>query len=146
MVRRLDSGRLVVGYYLATPVFAVADVGLGLPVRVADVVPLAPRLAYYVVVFGLGFLCAARPRTTPWVGMGESVTNLVILLLSILLPIWSSFETVAAGGGMSGGLDAPGAANALLSGTALVVSFHRHQAAALGGGGAGRAGPRVSGL
>lgn len=146
MARPLDPGRLVVGYYLATPVFAVADVGMGLPVRVADVLPLAPRLGYYGVVFALGLLCAARPRAVPWVGMGESVTNLVILLLSILLPIWSSFETVAAGGGMTGGLDASGAANALLSGTALVMSFHRHQATALGGGAGGRSGPGLPGL
>lgn len=129
---RLDAGRLVVGYYLATPVFAVADLGFGVPVRVADVLPLAPRAAYYAVVFAFGFLCAARPRVAPWVGMAESATNLLILLLSILLPIWSLGEAVVGGGAPQVGLDAAAGANALLSGTALVVSFHRHEAAALG--------------
>lgn len=137
---RWNATRVVAGYYLATPVFAVADLGLGIPVRVADVLPVGPRVAYYAAVFALGLLCTARPGATPWVGMAESATNLLVLLLSILLPIWSLGDALASGAPLAAGLTGIAAANALLSGTALVVSFHRHQDAALRGRG-GRAFP-----
>lgn len=129
------AGRLMVGYYLATPVFAVADLGFGAPVRVADVLPTGPRAAYYAAVFVLGLLCARYPGAVGWVGMGESATNLLILLLSILLPIWSMVDAVSLGTTPQGSLlDGAGIVNAVLSGTAMVVSFHRHQAAVLGRG------------
>lgn len=129
---RLQRLGWVAGYYLATPAFAVADLGFGVPVRLAQVVPQGGRLVYYAAVFALGFLCVARPRTAPWVGMLESATNLLILLLGILLPIWSLSDAVLSGAPMVAGLTPAGAFNALLSGTALTVSFRRNQATALG--------------
>ncbi|MHB1192311.1 MAG: hypothetical protein ACYC6F_04615 [Longimicrobiales bacterium] len=135
---RYDLSRWVTGYLLATPLFAVLDLGLGLPVRVATILPESGRLAYYAGIFALGLLCRARPMATPWVGMLESASNLTLLLLSILLPIWS-FPLASAGDApVQIGLTPAGAANALLSGVALVASFHRHEAAALGRLGSGR--------
>lgn len=130
------ASRLVVGYYLATPFFAAVDLAVGAPVRVSGVLPGGGRAAYYAVLLVLGLLCRARPGATPWVGMAESSVNLLLLLLGILLPIWSMTDAVLAGGPMAGGLTPATAANALLAGGALVVSFHRHQRAALGAGGA----------
>lgn len=61
----------------------------------------------------------------------ESVVNLFLLLLSILLPIWSLPDQILTGG--TGGLPRPQAlVNALLAGTALIVAFHRHQAGSVG--------------
>ncbi len=127
---RLRSLNLIVAYYLATPAFAVADLVFGVPVRLAGVADATHRLAYYVVVFALGVLCRLRPGATPFVGMAESTANLLILLLSILLPIWSLPDAVLAGAPLGAGLMGMALGNALLSGTALVVSFHRSQAAA----------------
>lgn len=138
---RLRSLNLIVAYYLATPVFAVADLLFGVPVRLAGIADAAHRLAYYVVVFALGILCRLRPTAAPFVGMTESTVNLLILLLSILLPIWSLPDALLAGAPLDAGLSGMALGNALLSGTALVVSFHRSQAAAarqLFGRGGGR--------
>lgn len=132
MTWRLERLGWLAGYYLATPAFAVADLGFGAPVRLAQVVPPGGRLAYYAAVFALGFLCVARPRSAPWIGMLESSTNLFILLLGILLPIWSLSDAVLSGVPLAAGLTPTGAVNALVSGGALTVSFRRHQAAALG--------------
>jgi len=121
----------VAGYYLATPLFAVADLGFGLPVRVATVLSPGSRVAWYAVVFALGLLCRARPSATPWVGILESSANLLVLLLSILLPIWSFPLDPMSGATGSVGLTSTGAANALLSGGALILSFHRSQDAVL---------------
>lgn len=118
-------------YYLATPVFAVADLGFGYPVRVATVLSSGSRLAYYAAVFALGLLCRARPAATPWVGMLESAGNLLLLFLSILLPIWSLAADPMVGSTGGVGLTPEGAVNALLSGSAMILSFHRSQEAAL---------------
>ena len=97
MSGRRDLSRWITGYYLATPLFAVMDLGLGLPVRVAGILPEPGRLAYYAAAFALGLACRARPSATPWVGMLESAANLTLLLLSILIPIWSLPDAVLSG-------------------------------------------------
>lgn len=125
------GARLVTGYYLATPLFAVADLAVAAPVRVAGVLTGGPRVGYFLAVFALGVLCRVRPGAAPWVGMAESSVNLLLLLLSILLPIWSLADPGAGAHPLPVGLTPAAAGNALLSGAALVLSFHRHQAAAL---------------
>jgi hypothetical protein len=120
---------VLVGYYLLTPVFALADVLAGISVRVAGLGAGGPRAVYYAVAFALGLFCRWKPTATPWVGMLESSGNLLLLLLSILLPIWTLPEVVLAGGEATAGLDTSGMVNALLAGAALVVSFHRHRLA-----------------
>lgn len=140
-VRRAPPARLLAGYYLATPIFAVVDAAAGAPVRVSGFLPGWGRAAYYAALLVLGLLCRARPAAAPWVGMAESSVNLLLLLLGILLPVWSMTDAVLAGGPMEGaGLTPLAAGNALLAGGALVVSFHRHQRAALGRAPSERAG------
>ena len=124
------SSNLVVLYYLVTPAFAVADLVFHAPVRVAGLSDPAYRLAYYAVVFALGLLCRAQPGATPFVGIAESTVNLLLLFLGILLPIWSLPDQLLSGAPVDAGFSTIKLANALLCGTVLVVSFHRHQAAA----------------
>ncbi len=123
--------RWVAGYYLATPIFAVADLGFGVPVRVATVLPEGSRLAYYAAAFALGLMCRARPAATPWVGMLESTTNLLILFLSILLPIWGAADALATGAPVAAGFTPLSAANAFISGSAMILSFRKSQDSAM---------------
>jgi hypothetical protein len=123
----------LVWYYLATPLFALLDLGFGFPVRVAGLADPRHRAVYYVVLMGLGVLVRERRRLAPWVGMAESVVNLVLLFLAILLPIWSFPDQVLAGGGAAPEvMDPPALLNALVAGTVLAVAFYRNQWAALG--------------
>jgi hypothetical protein len=135
-----QPSRWVAWYYLATPVFAAVDLGLGIPLRVAPLVPAGGRLAWYGAAFALGLLCRARPGAAPWVGMLESAANLTVLLLSILLPIWSFPLAAPTDAPVQLGLTPEGAVNALLSGVAMIASFHRNEAAALGRGPRGGSG------
>lgn len=126
----MRSGNMdaLVGYYLLTPVFAVADLGLGMSIRVAGLDEPWQRGLYYAAAFGCGALCRLHPRATPWVGIGESSTNLLLLLLSILVPIWSLPDAVMSGAEVGLPYDIESLVNALISGTALIVAFHRSQA------------------
>ncbi len=127
---RRRSVNLIAAYYLVTPAFAIADLVFHAPVRVAGLSDPAYRLAYYAIVFALGILCRARPEVTPFVGITESTVNLLLLFVAILLPIWSLPDALLSGAPVQTGFSGMTVANALLSGTALIVSFHRHEAAA----------------
>ncbi|MEX2157197.1 MAG: GNAT family N-acetyltransferase [Gemmatimonadales bacterium] len=65
--------RLIRGYYLGTPVFFLADVRLGVNVRVAflDQWP-AGKTAYYIFAFVLGLIAWRRPEWTAKIGLLES--------------------------------------------------------------------------
>lgn len=134
----MDRHRPLTLYYLATPLFALVDVGWDAPVRVAGLGDDSARWVYYAGLVALGLVCRRWPSTAPWVGMSESVVNLVLLLLSVLLPIWSAPDAILAGGTPEGLLDQAALGNVALSGTALVWAFHRHRRSAFHRGAPGR--------
>ncbi len=123
---------LVTAYYLATPVFAVLDLGFGVPVRVWALHDPEQRAVYYAIVILAGLLCWSRPKVAPWVGMLESVVNLFLLMLAVLLPIWSLPDALQSGGPLPRPLGALALVNVALSGTILVTSFQRGSRLALG--------------
>ena len=124
--------RALLAFYLATPAFAVADLVFHLPLRVA-LPGDGARLGYYAAVTLLGLLCWRHPRATPWVGMAESATNLVILMLGVLLPLWDAPAVVAAGGALPGPeLLLARVTNLAVGGAVMVVSFHRARASLVG--------------
>lgn len=120
----------LVWYYLATPLFALLDLALGFPVRVAGLADPLHRGLYYVALVLLGLALRRRPALAPWAGMAESVVNLFLLLLAILLPVWSAPDRILAGGDPGAVLPPARILNALVSGAVLVLAFHRHQARA----------------
>jgi len=123
---------LVTSYYLATPVFAVLDLGFGVPVRVWGLRDPGHRAIYYAIVVLAGLLCWSRPKVSPWVGMLESVVNLFLLMLAVLLPIWSLPDALLAGDPLPHPLGALALVNVALSGSVLVASFRRSSRFALG--------------
>ena len=86
-------------------------------------------------VLALGLIAALRPRLAAWIGMGESVANLTLLLLSILMPIWGLLDGPlgeAVGGAVDPILFGPAQiGNTLLVGGMLILTFHRNKARAL---------------
>jgi hypothetical protein len=109
-------------YYLATPLFAALDFGVGLSLRAGPIESPALRLAYYAAAFGLGFVMRGRPVLAPLLAMLESAANLTMLMAAVLIPIWSP--------------ELPSAVelrvaivNLALSGSVLVYSFYRSQRA-----------------
>jgi hypothetical protein len=120
------SHRLLAGYYLAgTLAFAVLDVWLGVGVRVPGLEGSAARWPYYAGLLILGGVAFRFPRTAPWIGMGESLTNLILVLLAILLPIWSLAGVLDAGADPAGAvMSFRGLLGALLSGGVFLFGFY----------------------
>jgi hypothetical protein len=114
-------------YYLATPLFAVAD-WLGANVRAVglDGHP-GWRLAYYAFCTIAGVVLKVRPRWAAVVGLTEASVNLLLLVLSVFLPYYDAVASVAAGGTS---IDLPFGlgflANLIISGVVWATVFERH--------------------
>ena len=127
---RLPPGpRLIEAYYLATPLFFLVDVFLSFPIRVSALADPGLRYLYYAFALGCGVASRVRPKVGPYVGLAESSLNILLLILSVMLPIAQLPDRVFAGEPL---LPAPISgltlANFVLSGGILVASFHVHQA------------------
>jgi hypothetical protein len=116
--------RTALYFLLGTAAFLALDLLLGAPIRVAALPTLSARLGYYAGLAALGVLAIRLPLLAPWLAAGESVVNLFLLFLSILLPLWSLPEVVAAGGEPTPPVTGWGILNLILVGGVLVASFH----------------------
>ena len=121
------AARILLSYYLATPLFLLIDLVWHAPLRVAFIQSDGMRLAYYGFCFLCGLVMWQKPLFAPALGMLESAVNLLLIMLSILLPIWGAADSLAAGGGLPD-FGLARIANVMLSGTMLVASFHVRQA------------------
>ena len=129
---RPPSGqRLVEAYYLATPLFFLADVVMGLSIRVSALGDPRLRYLYYGFALSCGIVARTRPRVAPFLGIAESSLNVLLLVLSIMLPVFQLPDQLLAGEAVTAPISGLRLANFALSGTILVASFHLHQAAIL---------------
>lgn len=82
--RRPAAARLLRGVYLATPLFALADLAFGINVRTPffDATP-ALKWVYYLAACGAGVVVWNWPRLTAHVGVAESGLNIALTILSI---------------------------------------------------------------
>lgn len=130
----MDLSRLLSAYYLVgTLVFAALDWVLHAPIRAAFLGRPEYRIGYYLLLLGLGVLVRHRPGWAPLIGMGESALNVLLVILSIMLPVLSLSAQVDQGGPIGLPFTSWSLVGALLSGLVFVVAFHRNQAALRGG-------------
>jgi hypothetical protein len=100
----------------------------GIEIRVTFIPDPGLRFGYYVLLSGLGLLAHFRPSTAPFVALGESSLNLLLIMLWILLPIWALTDAVN-DPGAAGVPYTPGEVlvNGLLAGGFFVLGFYRAQ-------------------
>jgi len=124
----MTRARLVQWYFALTPVFAVADLAFGLSIRAGGIPGAEWRAAYYAFAGGCWLLMRRKPGWTPAIGIGESSVNLFLLLYGVLGPIFSLPAAVAEGADVYLPFGPEQLVNLMLSGTVIILSFHRHQA------------------
>lgn len=125
----MSTLRWIQTYYLGSPLFFLIGMFWGYELRTTFLTDPAHRLAYYTVISGLGLLAYFKPKTGPFVALGESSLNLILLCLGILLPIYGLADQVLNGGPMTLPYSAGEVLlNGLLSGTFLILGFRRAQA------------------
>ena len=123
----IDGTRLLRLYYLVTPLFAALDLLVGISIRAAGIASPIWRAAYYVFAFGCWLALRRRPSWAPVIGVGESSVNLLLLILSVLGPIFAAPLVVAEGGDPAISFGVGRLFNFVLAGTVLILGFHGHQ-------------------
>jgi hypothetical protein len=118
--------RWIASYYLATPLFAGADLLFGANVRAVGLADHPEwRAVWYAGCLGCGVVALVRPGWTSVVGLAESALNLLLLSLSVFLPLLAVADRASQGGMVTGspfGLDF--ATNLLMSSMVWVTLFH----------------------
>ncbi len=120
--------RLVHFYYLATPVFALLDLTVGVSLRASGIASASWRAAYYGFAFACWVVMRRWPRSTPFLGLGESSVNLFLLILSVMGPIFAAPAIIGEGGNPTLSFGVGRLFNLLLAGGILILSFHGHRA------------------
>lgn len=93
------SRRWIEAYYWVTPLFALADGVFGANVRAAGLAGHAElRAVYYVLCLACAAAVHVRPALAGLVGFAESSLNLLILVLSLMLPYYGMLADAAVGG------------------------------------------------
>ncbi|TVQ42001.1 MAG: hypothetical protein EA370_00745 [Wenzhouxiangella sp.] len=110
--------RIIRGYYLATPVFLLLDVVLGLDLRVAFLDNSGARMAWYALCTGLGVVAWRWPVSAPLIGLLESAVSFFLLIVWIMLPIMLPTDDFSNWPGPWGILPF------ILIGSACIISFH----------------------
>lgn len=87
-------------YYLfGTLAFIATDLLLGTgALRVPGLAELGTRWGYYALLLGLGVAAWRWPASGAWLGAGESLLNLGLLIGGVLLPIWTLGDVIDTGG------------------------------------------------
>ena len=124
--------RFIQGYYLASPLFLVAGLWWGWEVRVTFLPDPRFRFAYYVLLSTLGLLTHFRPASAPWVALGESTLNLLLIMGWILLPVLTMPDAIS----NSDPIGVPYTVqqvlvNGGLAGSFFIVGFYQAQGAIL---------------
>ncbi len=125
---KTNSGRLwiTVGYYLATPLFAILDLAFGVNVRAAGLQGMPSlRTFYYGVCTVAGVVTFYRPALSWIVGLAESSINILILILGVLLPYYALFQQVEGDRAFRSPFSASHVMNFLISGLMWVNVFYR---------------------
>jgi hypothetical protein len=119
-----------VTYYLATPVFAMLDLALGLNLRVTFLGDApALRLLYYGFAFGCGAAMAHWPGRTAIVGLIESGANIALLVIGVSLTYLRAVEqALSEVGPVAPPFGTPEIVNLVISALALSVSYIAAQA------------------
>ena len=81
--------RWIQAYYLASPLFFLVGVWWGFEIRVTFLPNPGHRFLYYLVLSAFGLLAHYKPVAAPWLAMGESLVNLLLIILWIMLPIYA---------------------------------------------------------
>jgi hypothetical protein len=125
--------RLIRGYYLATPIFFLADFLFGVSVRVAflDQWP-AGKIVYYILAFMLGIIAWRRPQWTAQIGLIDSTTNIALIILSVAVWYFGVLDAAGAEFALPTAPSSQELLNFVLSATIAAASYIANQARALG--------------
>lgn len=102
------------------------DFYLGMNIRAVGLMNHAEwRAAYYGFCFVCWLVIWRKPSLTTWVGIGESMFNLLLLITNLMLPVFSFIENVDSVQDASQVITPQGVINFFISGMICIFSYYR---------------------
>jgi hypothetical protein len=126
---KLGSLQLIVGYYLATPLFWLADYLTGASLR-ASALEGRPLLkaAYYGMCCLMGLVMLLRPRAISLLSLTETSFNLLLLVVGLLGPYYRALDQLATDGSLAAPpITSSAVVNFVLAGGILLLSFYQNK-------------------
>lgn len=115
--------RLVLAYYLASPLFWLLDATIGWHFRVAFLEDPNWKSLYYSSLLVCALLCYLRPAWTALFALVESAVSIMIHLISFMLPIFTLSATVLEGKPQPTALSVEHVMNFVFAGLVMILSF-----------------------
>lgn len=112
-------------YYLLTPLFAAADIILGINIRInipgghADI-----EYAYYLICFFSSFVVFKTALSAALFSLAECVINILLLALSVMWPIITAGKTINSAGTTQFNFGMPELIHFIIAGGVLLYSFY----------------------
>jgi hypothetical protein len=131
MPNAIARGQLTRYYYLATPVFFLADLLWDAPVRASFIGDPRVRYAYYAACFGCGIVMWQSKTYTKRIGIVECLVNFTMVIFSIMVPVINAPDAILAGADRV--YDPAHPINAGLSGLMLLNSYYTDTGVLSGG-------------
>ena len=117
-------------YYLATPLFFLADVLWKFNFRIPFLNHFPTlKYTYYTVAFLCGVVVSRYPASTAWVGLIESGCNVGIAVIAFMSVIYGLSAQVASGQYFSNPITIQVVLNFMTSCSVFLISFYSNQAA-----------------
>lgn len=120
----MKKNELIRLYYFVTPLFFAMDLLFGVNFRIT--IPGSEGDTFYYLYiaacFILGSFVFKSPLSSSLFGLAESSVNILLLLLSVMLPIFKLAENLDAINSFSFGLQE--IIHFLIAGSILILSFH----------------------
>ncbi len=123
------SQKLVLGYYLATPLFVLLDGAFGANVRIAalDGEP-GWKYAYYALCLVCAGAVWSGVRRSTLLALAECSVNILLLCLGVLLPQYRLAEAILEGGTVENPLALGHVVNFAIAAGIWTLVFHAHLA------------------
>jgi hypothetical protein len=117
--------RILRVYYAATPIFVLLDLLWHWNIRTVGLesVPVL-KYGYYVACTGCAVLGFLKPGLSAAIGLVESSTNLVALVLGVAVPIYVTMPQAIDGADIANPLTPFAVTNFVLTGSMLLVAFY----------------------
>lgn len=133
--RLSGPARLVFGYYLATPLFALLDLGFGINVRAAflDGQPVL-KLAWYALAIACAAAMARWPGRAGLVGLAESGATIALLVIGTMTAYFGAVDAALTESTPDAPFSPADTMNLVVSSAALIVSYIAAQARVSRGG------------
>jgi len=120
----INRQKVLLWFYLATPVFFLLDILFQWDVRVSFLDDnIGWKTLYYIFCFGIGYMMWKIPSLEYVFGIIEGGVNMLLLTLSVMLPYYAAIDAISSGSEVSNPLNTFSVINYIISGIFLLISI-----------------------